>query len=476
MVTAKVGPRAWAKEVMTPQRATALAAALATFMAIMDTQIVNVALATITRDFHGTTASVQWVVTAYALSLAVCIPASGWLGDRFGTKRVFVLAILVFTAASALCAAAPSLPALIVLRTLQGVGGALLTPVGLTMVYRAYPQSKRIRVTRLMSAISVIAPATAPVIGGVLVSALSWRWIFLVNVPIGLLLALFSALTLKEYRQSNPGPYDPAGLLLGGIGLALVLYAISEGPVVGWISSETLGTVIAGVALIAAFVHVELARRQPMLNLRLLKASRIFRTASILQLLQPVPFIGSLVFTSLYGQETRGFSALISGTTTLPEAIAIGLVSGIVPRMYRRLGPRRLALGGFALLTAGALGLGEMGATTSLWLVRACTATLGVGTACMGPAVQVAGFAQISVADTGHASAITNTARQAGAAAAVAILSAVLTLTAGASLHPSPADFHFVFRTAATFALLGLLLSLTIRDADAANTLGPRSA
>lgn len=456
---------------VTIKRGTVIVTGTAMFMTVMDTQIVNVALATITRDFHTTTSSVQWVITAYALSLAVGVPASGWVGDRYGTRRTFLVACALFTAASALCAAAPSLVALVAMRVLQGLAGGLLIPVAYAMMYRAHPPAERVAIARTMTLLTVLAPTTAPLIGGALVSALSWRWIFLVNVPFGAALVPFAARRLREYRDPCPGPFDPAGLLLGGPGLGLVLYAITDGPIAGWSTARVWGSAIAGAALLMAFVRAELRRSHPLLDLRLLAVSRLLRACCTLQLLQQVAFIGPLVFTALYVQEARGYSPLISGTTTLPEALAIGCASGLVVRLYPRVGPRRLVAGGFAVLAVASLLLAQMDGHTSLWLARAWTAALGLGTAFVILPLQAAGLAQISARDIGHASALSNTAQRTGSAAAVAVLSTVLAFSAGSTIHPSATAFAPVFLTATGFAVAGLMLSTRISDADAANTM-----
>jgi MFS family permease len=175
------------------------------------------------------------------LSLAVFIPASGWIGDRFGTKRTFLLAVIIFTSASGLCAASTSLITLVAMRVLQGVGGGMLAPVGMAMMYRAYPPAERVGVARTVTQVMVIAPATAPWIGGLLISTLSWRWIFIVNLPIGVAILVFAARYLDEYRQEAVTRYDFRGLVLGAPGLALVLYAVSEGPIAGWGGAACLG-------------------------------------------------------------------------------------------------------------------------------------------------------------------------------------------------------------------------------------------
>ena len=205
----------------------AAAFVLGLFMDILDTTIVNVALPDLGREFHAGTSEIEWVVTGYLLSLALWIPASGWLGDRFGTKRIFCFALGVFTLASALCGLAWSIQSLVAFRLLQGVGGGMIAPVGTAMLYRAYPPIERPRAAAILASATVLAPAIGPVLGGFLVTYASWRWIFFVNVPIGIFGVIFSALMLKEHKEGSAGGFDAGGFVLAGVGLAAVLFAFS---------------------------------------------------------------------------------------------------------------------------------------------------------------------------------------------------------------------------------------------------------
>src|SRR6201989_2969819 len=193
----------------------------AMFMSIMDTTIVNVALPTIGRDFSVSSTAVDGVSIAFLVSLAVFIPASGWLGDRFGGKRVLLAAIVVFTVASALCGLASSLGELVIFRVLQGAGGGMLSPVGMAMLFRPFPPEERIRASSILTVPTTLAPALGPVLGGLLVTDLTWRWVFYVNVPIGAATLAFGARFLRQHAESRPGHFDLAGFLLSGIGLGL---------------------------------------------------------------------------------------------------------------------------------------------------------------------------------------------------------------------------------------------------------------
>jgi EmrB/QacA subfamily drug resistance transporter len=248
-------------------------------MGLTDATIVNVALPTIGRDFTVSATAVDSISIAFLVSLAVFIPASGWLGDRFGGKRVMLAAIAVFTAASALCGVASSLGELVAFRILQGAGGGMLAPVGMAMLYRAFPPDERIRAAAILTVPTTLAPALGPVLGGLLVSDLSWRWVFYVNLPIGVAAFAFGAVFLAQPAQARPGRFDLAGFLLSGLGLGLLMYGVSEGPDLGWRQAQVLATVAAGAALLAAMVITELRSAAPMVDLRLL-GNRLFRSGN----------------------------------------------------------------------------------------------------------------------------------------------------------------------------------------------------
>jgi EmrB/QacA subfamily drug resistance transporter len=212
----------------------------AMFMNIMDITIVNVALPSIGRQFHVPETALDAVAVGYLVSLAVFIPAAGWLGDRLGSKRVLLFAIAVFTLASALCGLADSLPQLVFFRVIQGVGGGMLTPVGMAMLFRTFPPEERVRASSILTVPTAVAPALGPVLGGLLVTELSWRWVFFVNLPIGILAFAFGLVFLGEQRQPHPGRFDLPGFLLSGIGFASLMFGVSEGPDRGWGSPEII--------------------------------------------------------------------------------------------------------------------------------------------------------------------------------------------------------------------------------------------
>ena len=459
-----------------PRVSVAVVYVAAQFMSIMDSTIVNVALPTLAREFQVPATSVELVVISYLISLAVFIPVSGWLGDRFGTKRVFLVALSVFILASALCGLAQSFVQLVVFRALQGAGGGMLTPVGMAMLFRTFPPEQRVRASGILIIPTVFAPALGPVLGGLLVDQWSWRWVFYVNVPIGLAALGFGLWFLQEHREDLPGRFDLPGFLLAGTGLPLVMYALSEGPSHGWTAPDIITTAVVGALVLVAFVQTELRVAEPMVPLRLL-SNRLFRTAASVSVLGSAGFLGVLFLVPLFLQQARGASALSSGVTTFPEALGVLCSSQLVTRLYPRVGPRRLAAAGM-LWVAGMLSLLSLvDVGTSAWVVRGLMFLIGAGMACSFVSMQAAAFATIPSSATGRASTLYNAQRQLGAALGVAILSSILAavgptrLDAAGAPQPHLAAYQAGFLAAAGFALAAALLALTIRDRDAAPTM-----
>ena len=452
----------------------------AMFMSIMDTTIVNVALPTIGRDFAVSPTAVDSISIAFLVSLAVFIPASGWLGDRLGGKRVLLTAIVVFTVASALCGLASSLGELVAFRILQGAGGGMLAPVGMAMLFRAFPPEERIRASAILTVPTTLAPALGPVVGGLLVTDLSWRWVFYVNVPIGVVTFAFGVVFLQESAQARPGRFDLAGFLLSGSGLGLLMYGVSEGPNLGWHQPQVLAAIAAGVVLLAAMVIVELRSAAPMVDLRLL-GNRLYRTCNGVTVLASIAFLGTLYAISLYYQNGRGLSALGSGLSTFPEALGVMGGAQLASRiLYPRLGPHRHITIGLTG-TAASIGLlALMGPQTSLWWARLLMLTLGLSMAQVFVPVQAAAFATITPAATGRASTMFNAIRQLGGAVGVAVLTTAIVLVgpvhrvAGHQVANLTA-YRAAFLAAAAICLCAVAFSLSIRDADAASTIPGRS-
>ncbi|MFZ4719966.1 MAG: DHA2 family efflux MFS transporter permease subunit [Ilumatobacteraceae bacterium] len=451
----------------------------ALFLDILDTTIVNVALISMGREFQ--TDAVEWVVLGYTLSLAVFIPTSGWLGDRFGTKKVFLIALASFTFGSLACGFATSIGQLVAFRVLQGVGGGMLTPVGIAMLFRSFPPAERAKASTVVMIPTLVAPAMGPVLGGLITTHFHWRWIFWVNVPIALVALWFGWRFLREHREPSARGFDPYGFVLSGAALALVVYSLSEGPRAGWTSMLVLGTGALGVLFAVLTVVVELRVPNPMLDLRLF-GNRMFRQCNTVGFFSIASFLGVTFVMPIYLQNLRGMSPLASGLTTFPQAFGVMASSLIAGRMYARIGPRRLMSGGFFAAALAITLYTMLEIDTNLWLIRGLMLLRGL---CMGFAfvpMQAASYATISPEQNGRASSLFSTQRQVGVSFGVAVLASVLAsygaLTPGLAPEDVPdalTGVHVAFAIAVLFALLAAFFALFIRDEDAKATMVARA-
>jgi len=448
----------------------------ALFMAIMDTTIVNVALPVIGRDFHTSPDAVDGISIAFLVSVGVFISASGWLGDRFGGRKVLLSAIVIFTVASALCGLASSLGELVAFRVLQGVGGGLMTPVGLAMLFRVFPPAERVRASSILIIPTAFAPAIGPVLGGLLVTDLSWRWVFYVNVPIGIAAIIFGSIFLEKHAAANPGRFDITGLLLAASGLGLTMYGVSEGPLKGWTNRPVLASVIAGALLLVILVVVELRISEPLLDLRVY-SNRLFRTSSIVMVLGSIAFLGVLFLVALFYQDGLHLSALQSGINTFPEALGVMIGAQIVSRrLYPIFGPRRIMCTGLVIVAASISAMATIGIHTSLWWARLFMLLLGLGMSSVFIPAQAASFATVSQEKTGRASTLFNTARQLGGAIGVALLTTVVAAvgpvrTTSHGVVANLSAYHVSFLAAGAVALVAITAAVTIRDSEAAATM-----
>ncbi|MER6079321.1 DHA2 family efflux MFS transporter permease subunit [Streptomyces sp. NPDC001833] len=452
----------------------------ANFMAIMDTTIVNVALPAIGRDFGVDTSGLSSVNVGYLVALAVFIPVSGWLGNRFGTRRTALTALLLFTVASGLCATAGSLGALTGYRVLQGAGGGLLAPVGMTMMLRAFPVTERLRAQQYVMLPTAVAPALGPVLGGWLVDTASWHWVFLVNLPVGVLALVFGLSALPDFPGPGAPRFDVPGFVLAGGGLAAVLYALTGAPDRGWGSAGTLVPLVGGALALAVLVPWELRTRSPMVDLRVVE-DQLFRTTQLVLLPTGAAFMGVLYLYPQFLQTDLRYDALHSGLATFPEALGMLTASQVVPRLHDRIGPRRLMVGGGAGAVLVIVLLAVLTAAPHPLALYPAMYLLGASVGLLFASAQNAAFVTIPPSRTADATTLLNVQRQTAGAFGVALagtLAASLTPPDGAG---SAFADRVAFLTLAALCLCAALLALRVsdrrvREAYGAADPGPRRA
>lgn len=404
----------------------AIAFVFGLFMEVLDMTVLNTALPTIGRDFGVDQSTLQYLLTGYLVSLAIFIPASGWVADHFGSKWTFAFAIAVFTGASALAGAAPSFELLVAARILQGVGGGMLTPVGTTMLFRAFPPAERARASAILAVPVMIAPALGPVLGGWLTDNISWRWIFYLNLPIGIVGLLFTLLFVPNEKEDATSRFDLVGFILAAIGVSTMLVGLERIPHHGWNESTTLLLMGIGAVALTAFVFAELRIKEPLLNLRLLQ-DRNFAVGNVVTLVSTAALMGILFLIPLMLQQLMGLDATQSGLVTVAQVAGMMLVMPIGPRLYPKLGAQRMMAIGFGILAVVSAIFSTVSMDTSLWVFRGLLFIYGTGIAFVMVPSQTATFETISHHDTASASSFFSTARQFASAAGVALISTILT-------------------------------------------------
>jgi EmrB/QacA subfamily drug resistance transporter len=400
---------------------------LGSFMSILDTTIVNVAINTLSKDFNTSLATIQWVSTGYMLALATVIPLTGWAADRFGTKRLYMISIGLFLAGSALSGLAWSAHSLIAFRVLQGLGGGMIMPAGMTILSQAAgPQ----RVGRVMGVVGVpmlMGPIIGPILGGWLVDDISWRWIFYVNIPIGAMALAAAARLLPGDRPAAHERLDWLGLLLLSPGLAAFVYGLAETSSSGGVGSpRALIPMLVGAALIATFVVHAARHAWPLIDVKLFR-HRTMSAASATAFLFACAMFGAMFLLPLYYQVVRGESALDAGLLLAPIGLGAAIMMPIAGRLTDETGAGRIVLGGLVLVLLGMLGLGQVGAHTSFWFLRGSEFLLGLGMgATMMPAMSAA-YQTLQRQQLARATTALNILQRVGGSVGTALLSVVLT-------------------------------------------------
>jgi EmrB/QacA subfamily drug resistance transporter len=406
---------------------------LGAIMSILDITVVNVALPTFqtvfaaTRDAPIAYSTVAWTVTAYTLALATVIPLTGWAADRFGTKRLYILALVLFTAGSALCAAATSIGMLIGFRVLQGLGGGMLMPLGMTIMTKAAGPARMGRLMAILGVPMLLGPILGPILGGWLIGNVSWHWIFLINVPIGVIAAVYALLALPADAPHPSEALDLLGVALMSPGLALFLFGISSIPEKGTINAPKVYVTMAiGVVLMAAFVWHTFRPAHPLLDLRLFR-NRNLTVAVTTMFLFGAAFFGGLLLVPTYFQQVRGESTLHAGLLVAPQGIGAMLTMPVAGALSDRLPVGRIVPFGLVLIIGGMFGLTQISSTTSYSTLIALLFVLGLGMGATMMPIMTSALKTLTTHEVARGSTLLNIVQQIASSVGVAVMSVLLT-------------------------------------------------
>ncbi len=339
------------------------------FMVVLDSTVVNIALTKLQAVFGATLTGVQWVVTSYTLALTVSIPLFGYLADRYGTKRIYLLSLALFTIASGLCGLSWNIGSLVFARVLQGLGGGALLPLASAQLFAAFPPNERGRAGAYLGVPVLFAPALGPTLGGYIVEYLDWRLIFYLNVPIGIVGVLIGATVLREYRAAATRRMDWPGLILSSIGFATLVYGIGEAGADGWGSTKVLSFLAIGLISLLAMVVVELRAAAPLLDVRLFRDWN-FAAGNLMTWTLQIALFGALFLLPIFLQGLRGLTPVQAGLWLLPSALATMVVLPIGGILVDRFGAKPIILIGAAALALTSYALSHLTLQTTFWTLQ----------------------------------------------------------------------------------------------------------
>jgi EmrB/QacA subfamily drug resistance transporter len=399
---------------------------LGAVMSILDTTVVNVAIDRLATDFNSSLTTIQWVITAYTLALATVIPITGWASDRFGTKRIYLTSVVLFVLGSMLCGVAWSAGSLIAFRVLQGIGGGMIMPAVMTIMTKKAGPHRMGRVMGVLGVPMLIAPLIGPILGGWLVDDVSWRWIFFINVPIGIAAFLGAQLVLERDEPQPAHRLDWLGLSMLSPGLAILIFGFAESSSHGFGAARAWAPIAAGVVLIGLFLRHSWRSEAPLIDIRTFTHTRAGASA-LTFLLFSVAFFGALLLVPLYYQSVRGDSALQSGLLLAPQGIGAMIMMPIVGRLSDRYGPTRWGAFGIPLLVIGLSPFAFVTESTSYVLLCCFNFVLGLGMGMSMMPTMTAAMQAVPMSAIARTSTAMNIIRQGGASIGTAIVSVILT-------------------------------------------------
>ncbi len=450
---------------------------IGSFMSILDSTIVNIALPSILKDFNTSLQSGQFVITSYLMALAVVVPTSGFLGERIGMKRLYMITLAFFTIGSALCGLAWNVQSLIFFRVLQGLGGGMLQPLGMAIVFTMITPLERPHFMALLGIPALLAPMLGPTVGGYLVEYSSWRAVFLINVPIGIVDIVFAYLLLKETPLRTDTHFDFKGFGFAFFAFPCLLLALSTGADVGWGSPAALGFLAIGLFALAGFIRVELRHHDPLLRIRLF-ADPMFRLSIFIQWIGFFSLFGLNFLMPLFLQRAHGLGAAEAGQVLLPMGVVAFITMNIAGRQYKRFGPRPLVIVGLGVLALTTFLWSRIDENTGIIPIMFVVAGRGLGLGFFGQTVQLVAYNTVPPGEIPRATSLVNVGQRIDGALSTAVLTTVLvvglqwagapagtSISAGTAPVPLMVDaFQYAFLVMTALCLVGMVMAFFLRD------------
>lgn len=396
-----------------------------TFMAILDSSIVNVAIPKMMTIFGAAETQIQWVLTGYMLTMSIVIPLTGYLTDRFGGKNIYVFALVVFTIGSALCGLATSTNTMIAARVIQAIGGGMIMPVGMTMLFQTVPLEKRGVALGFWGIAAMAAPAIGPTLSGYIVQYMDWRLIFTINIPVGIIGVTLAILLLKDSPKHYGKKFDIWGAVTSALGLYSLLLGLDKVSENGWMSPYTITLLAIALFSLTAFVFIELNHPEPLLDLRVTK-NFPFTLSLIINTVTTIAMFGAIFLMPIYMQSLRGYSAMQSGMMMLPQAIITGVMMPISGKLFDRYGAKWLTIIGLTIVTGCTFMLSRLTLDTPYNTVMLIMAVRGFGNGLAMMPMQTEGMNSVPHHMTARATALNTTLRQVSGSLGIAILTTIL--------------------------------------------------
>lgn len=452
-----------------------IAVIVGAFVAILNNSLINVAIPKLTNVFGSTTDRIQWVLTGYMLASGVIIPISGYMGDRLGYKKFFILSLSVFTAGTLFCAVAWSDTSLIIARIIAGLGGGVIMPISMSIIYKIMPREQIGTALGLWGVSAMVAPALGPTLSGYLIEWFNWRFLFIVNIPVALLAILLVSVLLKETEVIKGKKFDTWGFVLAAVSAGTLLYALSNGQSVGWTSFEIVGLLFISFWSLAFLLWVETGKEHPIIDLNLFK-NFTYTLSVISASLVTIGMFGGVFLTPIFLQNIQGVSPIDTGIILIPQAIAMAIMMPVAGKLFDKFGVIPLGLIGLTVTSIMTYELHRLTPDTSFFWLETVLTIRGIGMGlCMMP-LSTAGMNAVTPQQVGGASSLSNLIRQVAGSLGIAVLTAIMqqrTILHAQQISESVTDagmqyFQSVFSSSAGTVLGGIIqreaLSWAIAD------------